>query len=252
MRKKIVAGNWKMNKDIEEGVSLISEILELSKSVELSAKEEIVIIPPFIHLTEAKKKLGSSEVKIGAQNVHHKAEGAYTGEVSSRMLASIDMDYCLVGHSERRTYQKETDEQMLGKTRQLLEAGIQPIFCLGESLEERESDRYFEVVKSQLTVIFTLSEEEFSNVVIAYEPVWAIGTGKTASSDQAQEIHAYLRRLISEKYGEAVANDTTILYGGSCKPENAADLFSKEDVDGGLIGGASLDAQSFIGIIKAL
>ena len=249
MRKKIVAGNWKMNKDLPEGKSLTEGILENFNQKEGS---HLILIPPFTHLSETKKLIGTRGLELGAQNVHHEANGAYTGEVSCSMLKSIDVEYCLVGHSERRIYQNESEDELLAKVKQLLLSNISPIFCIGESLEERESGREYEVIEEQLKVIFELSADEFSKLIIAYEPVWAIGTGKTATSDQAQDMHAFIRSKVEEKYGSSSSQSLSILYGGSCKPDNAEELFSKEDVDGGLIGGASLDASSFIAIYNLL
>ena len=252
MRKKIVAGNWKMNKDLGDGATLIEEILSGLGAKTLAEDQKVICIPPFIHLQKANNLLKNKPLELGAQNVHEEESGAYTGEVSAEMLKSVGASYCLVGHSERRTYQNETDTQLISKVKNLLTNGIVPIFCIGETLEQREAGQEFDIVRSQIEVLFELKSEEFSNIIIAYEPVWAIGTGKTASSDQAQEIHAYIRKVIADQYGSDLANELSILYGGSCKPDNAADLFSKEDVDGGLIGGASLDANSFMGIIKEL
>jgi triosephosphate isomerase len=248
MRKKIVAGNWKMNNTLSEGINLAQEII--NKNV-LNKDVEIILIPPFIHLASLTELSKDSMVCIGSQNNHEQSSGAYTGEVSSSMLADLGVQYGLVGHSERRTYNNETDEQLLAKTNALLNQNITPIFCCGEHLQERKSGKHFDTVKKQLEVAFNLNEEEFKKLVIAYEPVWAIGTGETASSDQAQEIHAFIRGCITKKYSEETAENTSILYGGSCKPGNARELFAMRDVDGGLIGGASLDASDFSVIINA-
>jgi triosephosphate isomerase len=248
MRKNIVAGNWKMNTNLKDG-------LDLAVAVEKSASEKtsdaiMIIAPPFTHLAEAKKVL--SEVKLAAQNCASEESGAYTGEVSVDMINSTGAEYVIIGHSERREYYKEDDALLAKKVDLALSKGLKPIFCIGEVLEERESEKHFEVVSGQLEKgLFHLSSEQFAEVVIAYEPVWAIGTGKTASPEQAQEIHAFIRKQLSENYGNQVADNTSILYGGSCKPSNAEELFANPDVDGGLIGGASLKAEDFIQIANA-
>ncbi len=249
MRKKIVAGNWKMNKTFEEAEELLAYVAE---AIEKKTPCEVVACPPAVYLEMATDFAEESNLLVGAQNVSQFESGAYTGEISAAMLDSVDVDYCIVGHSERRKYFNETDEMLAQKVNQLLEYGIQPIFCCGEQLEEREKEIHFGVVRSQLdNGLFHLNENEFANVVIAYEPVWAIGTGRTASPEQAQEMHAFIRGLITEKYGKKVADSTTILYGGSCNPGNARELFSQEDVDGGLIGGASLKGEDFIKIVNS-
>ncbi len=248
MRKNIVAGNWKMNTTVSEGVKLATEVNEALNNVD--AKCEVVICVPFTHLTSCKAVCGE-KLHLGAENCADKAKGAYTGEVAASMVASTGADYVILGHSERRAYYGETVEMLAEKTKLALENNLKVIFCIGEVLEEREAEKQNEVVKAQLESVFCLSAEDFGKIVLAYEPVWAIGTGKTATDEQAEEIHAYIRSLIAEKYGEQVAEDTTILYGGSCKPSNAKGLFAKPNVDGGLIGGASLDAESFMGIVTA-
>lgn len=248
MRKNIVAGNWKMNTTVSEGVKLATEVNEALNNVD--AKCEVVICVPFTHLTSCKAVCGE-KLHLGAENCADKAKGAYTGEVAASMVASTGADYVILGHSERRAYYGETVEMLAEKTKLALENNLKVIFCIGEVLEEREAEKQNEVVKAQLESVFCLSAEDFGKIVLAYEPVWAIGTGKTATDEQAEEIHAYIRSLIAEKYGEQVADDTTILYGGSCKPSNAKGLFAKPNVDGGLIGGASLDAESFMGIVTA-
>lgn len=248
MRKNIVAGNWKMNTNLKEG-------MELAMAVEKSASEKttnavMIIAPPFTHLAEAKKVL--VEVKLAAQNCASEENGAYTGEVSVDMIKSTGAEYVIIGHSERRDYYKEDDALLARKVDLVLSKGLKPIFCIGEVLEERESEKHFEVVSGQLEKgIFHLSSDQFAEVVIAYEPVWAIGTGKTASPGQAQEMHAFIRKQLTGKYGSEVADNTSILYGGSCKPSNARELFANPDVDGGLIGGASLKAEDFIQIVNA-
>ena len=248
MRKKIVAGNWKMNTTVSEGVKLATEVNEALNGVD--AKCEVIICVPFTHLTSCKAVCGE-KLHLGAENCADHTKGAYTGEVSASMVASTGADYVILGHSERRAYYGETVEMLAEKTKLALENNLKVIFCIGEVLEEREAGKQNEVVKAQLESVFSLSAEDFGKIVLAYEPVWAIGTGKTATDEQAEEIHAYIRSLIAEKYGDQVADDTTILYGGSCKPSNAKGLFAKPNVDGGLIGGASLDAESFMGIVTA-
>lgn len=249
MRKNIVAGNWKMNTTVPEGVKLASEVNAALEGI--TPKCDVVIGVPFTHLTAVKAVIGE-KLGLSAENCADKAKGAYTGEVSAAMVASTGATYVILGHSERRQYYGETAATLKDKVALALENGLCPIFCIGEVLEERENGTYFDVIKAQIVEsLFDLSAEDFGKIVLAYEPVWAIGTGKTATADQAQEIHAFIRGLIAEKYGEQVADDTTILYGGSCKPSNAKELFEKPDVDGGLIGGASLDAESFMGIVTA-
>lgn len=237
-----------MNTTVSEGVKLATEVNEALNNVD--AKCEVVICVPFTHLTSCKAVCGE-KLHLGAENCADKAKGAYTGEVAASMVASTGADYVILGHSERRAYYGETVEMLAEKTKLALENNLKVIFCIGEVLEEREAEKQNEVVKAQLESVFCLSAEDFGKIVLAYEPVWAIGTGKTATDEQAEEIHAYIRSLIAEKYGEQVADDTTILYGGSCKPSNAKGLFAKPNVDGGLIGGASLDAESFMGIVTA-
>ncbi|MES2827551.1 MAG: triose-phosphate isomerase [Bacteroidota bacterium] len=249
MRKKIVAGNWKMNLEYAEGVSLFSEIVNMVKD-EKKGDQIAIICAPFIHLNSL-AKLGGSVVSVGAQNCHNKESGAYTGETSAKMVKSVGCEYVIIGHSERRQYFAESDELLAEKTVIALQNGLTPIYCIGETLDERNNGSYFDVLKSQLVNgVFTLSAEEFSKTVLAYEPVWAIGTGLTATSDQAQEVHAFIRNEIAEQYNQTVADDTTILYGGSCNPKNAAELFAQGDIDGGLIGGASLKSRDFVDIIK--
>ncbi|OOG78821.1 triose-phosphate isomerase [Algoriphagus sp. A40] len=252
MRKKIVAGNWKMNMTLDEGQKLTSEIVNMYKD---EALEGVIAVlnPPFPHIFPVKKLIGSIPgIAVGAQNCSDKEAGAYTGEVSAKILASFGVQYVILGHSERREYFKETNELLSEKVKQALANGLIPIFCCGESLEIRTAGTHESNVKFQLTQsLFDLSPEDFSKVVIAYEPIWAIGTGKTATADQAQEMHAALRRHIATKYGKEIANETSILYGGSANPGNAKELFSKPDVDGGLIGGASIKSRDFLDIIKS-
>lgn len=238
-----------MNKSFDEADELISGIMDKLEEVTLDPNNQVIICPPFPFLEMAGDYSDESYFAVGAQDVSTEESGAYTGEVSAAMLESMDLEYCIVGHSERRAYHHETDEMVARKVDQLLKHEIHPIVCCGEVLEERETNKQFDVVKRQIVDgLFHLSAEQFANIIIAYEPVWAIGTGKTATPDQAQEIHAYIRGLIAEKYGKEVADNTSILYGGSCKPSNAKELFANPDVDGGLIGGASLKADDFIGI----
>lgn len=252
MRRKIVAGNWKMNLNFDEGQKLTSEIVNMLKDEHL--KDITVILnPPFVHLYPVKKLIGDTpNLFLGSQNCSDKSSGAYTGEISAGMLASFGVKYVILGHSERREYFKESNELLTAKTRQAIDNGLTPIFCCGEPLEIREAGTHEEYVKNQLSEsLFGFSTEEMSKIVIAYEPIWAIGTGRTASSDQAQEMHAALRSHIASKYGTEIAEDISILYGGSCNPSNAKDIFSKLDVDGGLIGGASLKSRDFVEIVKS-
>ena len=252
MRKKIVAGNWKMNMTFEEGQILTSEIVNMYKDE--NVKDVIAILnPPFPHLFPVKKLIGDvAGVSIGAQNCSDKESGAFTGEVSAKILASFGVEYVIIGHSERREYFNEDNELLATKVKTALANGLKPIFCCGESLDIRTAGTHEPNVKFQLTQsLFDLSPEDFSKVIIAYEPIWAIGTGKTATADQAQEMHAALRRHIASKFGKEIADNTSILYGGSCNPKNAQEIFSKADVDGGLIGGASLKSRDFMDIIKS-
>lgn len=251
MRKNIVAGNWKMNMDYEQGLSLFSEIVNMVKD-EVRGEQEVVVCSPYIHLPAlAKLSAGVTNVSIGAQNCHQAASGAYTGEISATQVKSTGATYVILGHSERRAYFGETDELLAAKVDAALGQQLKPIFCIGETKEEREAGDFFNLLKGQLNKgLFHLNEEQFRNVVIAYEPVWAIGTGLTASPEQAQEVHAFIRKTLAEQYGDAVANDTSILYGGSANPSNAESLFSQPDIDGGLIGGASLKSRDFLQIIN--
>ena len=251
MRKKIVAGNWKMNKNYTDGISLFSEVLNMAKD-ELRGNQQVIVCAPYIHLNSlAQLSNGYQQVNIGAQNAHQEETGAFTGEISAAMLKSVGVAYVILGHSERRQYFGENNALLAKKTNIALKNELIPIFCIGETLAERQSGEHFNIIKSQLAEgTFHLSAEDFSKLVIAYEPVWAIGTGVTASSAQAQEIHAFIRAQIAAKYNQAVADDISILYGGSCNPTNADELFSQADIDGGLIGGASLKARDFIDIAK--
>ena len=250
MRKKIVAGNWKMNMNLQDGIALAKELNETLKAEKPNCG--VVICTPFIHLASIAQFLDQKIIGLGAENCADKEKGAFTGEVSAEMVKSTGAQYVILGHSERREYYKETPEILKEKVLLAQKNDLKVIFCIGESLEEREAGKQNEVVKAELEgSVFNLSEEDFRKIVIAYEPIWAIGTGKTATAEQAEEIHAYIRSIIAEKYGQAVADDTTILYGGSCKASNAPELFAKPDIDGGLIGGASLKAADFKGIIDA-
>jgi len=251
MRKKIVAGNWKMNLGYNEGLSLFSEIINMFKD-EATGKQQAVICSPFIQLHSlAQLAKGYTNVAVGAQNAHQAESGAYTGEISAKMIKSVGAEYVILGHSERRQYFGESNELLAAKTDTALKNDLKPIFCIGETLQEREAEEHFNIIKSQLVEgVFHLDETDFAKLVIAYEPVWAIGTGVTASSEQAQEIHAFIRIEIAAKYGQEIAANTTILYGGSCNPKNAPELFAQPDIDGGLIGGASLKSRDFIDIVK--
>lgn len=250
MRKNIVAGNWKMNLTLQEGIALAKDVN--SRVSTISPKCEIVLGTPFTHITEVVKTVDAAKISVAAQNCANKVSGAYTGEVSAAMVKSTGAQYVILGHSERRAYYGETSEILKEKTDLALANDLLPIFCIGEVLEEREAGKHFDVVKQQIKeALFHLSAEAFGKIVLAYEPVWAIGTGKTASAAQAQEMHAVIRGLLKEQYGAEVADNCTILYGGSCNAGNAKELFSNPDVDGGLIGGASLKAEDFLAIISA-
>ncbi|MBQ6556817.1 MAG: triose-phosphate isomerase [Bacteroidales bacterium] len=247
MRKNIVAGNWKMNTTVPEGVELAKAVLAASAAVPADVK--LIVATPFTHLCPVAAVVGGTRIGLSAENCADKEKGAYTGEVSAAMLASAGCQYTILGHSERRQYYGETDEKLVEKTRLALANGLDVILCVGENLEEREAGRHFAVCESQIkNVLYNFTAEDMKHIIVAYEPVWAIGTGKTATAEQAEEIHAFIRKTIAEKFGEQVADDTTILYGGSCKPSNAKELFAQKDIDGGLIGGAALKADDFIGI----
>ena len=249
MRKNIVAGNWKMNTDMEGAQKLMTQLLSYSKNN--ASNCEIYIAPPSLFTMMAKDLLQGSGIEVYSQDVSEYESGAYTGEISGKMLQSIQVNGSLVAHSERRQYHGETDAHANKKVKMLLDLGLTPIYCNGETLEQRKAGNHFDVVKNQTeTALFTLSADEIKKVVIAYEPVWAIGTGETATPEQAQEIHAHIRSLIAEKYGQDVADKVSILYGGSVKPDNAKEIFSKPDIDGGLIGGAALKLEDFSKIIE--
>lgn len=252
MRKRIVAGNWKMNKSFSEAEELITDIADALDEVALQ-NAEVVLCPPALYIEMATDVAFESNFKVGAQNIYPEDAGAYTGEISPLMLKELNVSYCIIGHSERRKYFNESNEFLMQKVDALLKNEIRPIFCCGEVLSEREANKHFAVVKAQVAEsLFHLPVDAFRKVVIAYEPVWAIGTGITASKEQAQEMHTFIRGLITEKYGRETAEETTILYGGSCNGKNARELFSQPDVDGGLIGGASLKPDEFLQIVKSL
>ena len=249
MRKTVIAGNWKMYKTNKEAGEGLTQLKDLTKDV---STVDIVIGAPFTCLSDAVKAVKGSNVKIAAENVYPKEEGAYTGEVSPKMLKDIGVEYVILGHSERREYFGETDEFINQKVKAVLEYGMTPIFCIGEKLEDRESGKTLDVNTRQIKGgLAGLSQEEAKKVIVAYEPVWAIGTGKTATPEMAQETHKEIRNVLAEMFGKDVAEEITIQYGGSMKPENAKDLLSQADIDGGLVGGASLKADSFFEIIKA-
>jgi len=252
MRNKIVAGNWKMNNTLGEGVTLASEIVNMVAD-ELTDDVKMILCTPFIHLNSVSKIIGDAEkVFLGAQNCNDNLKGAFTGEISVDMLKSVGVQYVILGHSERREYYGEDNAFLARKVNTVLEAGLIPIFCCGETLETREKGEHFDFVTNQLTEsLFHLSDEDFKKIVIAYEPIWAIGTGVTASKEQAQEMHGKLRAHLAGKYGTEIAEGISILYGGSCNPKNANDLFAQKDIDGGLIGGASLKSRDFVDIGKS-
>lgn len=251
MRKKIVAGNWKMNLDKSSSENLVKKILE---STQEKKDIQIVLSPPFIYLEQVVKDCVSRpDVLIAAQNCSAYDNGAFTGEVSTNMLKSIGVDYVIIGHSERRQFFSESNDVLMNKISLSLSNNLKVIFCCGEDINQREKDLHFEIIKDQLkSTVFKLSANDFSKIVIAYEPIWAIGTGKTATSDQAQEIHGFIRSLITNNYNKNISDNTTILYGGSCKPSNAKAIFSEDDIDGGLIGGASLKSADFTSIISSI
>tara|TARA_R110002073_G_scaffold336440_1_gene533361 strand:- start:23664 stop:24413 length:750 start_codon:yes stop_codon:yes gene_type:complete len=248
MRKQIVAGNWKMNNDLPETVTLI---LNLKKQTQTS-QAEVMIAPSFVNLYHAFEALRTYDIEVVAQNMHYAKSGAFTGEVSANMLTSIGIQTVILGHSERRAYFNETDEDLAKKVDAALSNKMRVIFCFGEELADRKSNKHEDVVESQIkNVLFHLSKDAWKNIVLAYEPVWAIGTGETASPEQAQDMHRFIRETLMSRYGNSLANEVSILYGGSVKPNNAKEIFSKPDVDGGLIGGASLNAEDFYAIVNA-
>lgn len=249
MRSKIVAGNWKMNKNLVETEALLSEL-----SAKLpDTQAEVMVAPTYLNLSAAVRHLESSSIEVIAQNMHFAESGAFTGEISADMLLNIGIDTVIIGHSERRAYFGETDEILAKKVLTALSKNMRVMFCFGEELEDRKSGNHFNIVESQLkNALFSLDASVWSKIILAYEPVWAIGTGETASPEQAQEMHAFIRKTITDAYDTSIANNVSILYGGSVKPANAEEIFSKPDVDGGLIGGAALVADDFVAIIKAI
>jgi triosephosphate isomerase (TIM) len=248
MRKPLIAGNWKMNKTITESISLVKELIDFVKGYE---ETEIVICPPFTSLWVTKELVGDTNILLGAQNMYYKDEGAYTGEISASMLQNIGCDYVILGHSERREYFHETSQEVALKVRQALSFSIKPIICVGEKLEERESGSARDVVKEEVEAIFeVLKPQDATKVVFAYEPIWAIGTGKSATSSDANDMIKYIRNLLKDKFGEKISDQIRILYGGSVKPENVKELMSQPDIDGALVGGASLKALSFSRLVK--
>lgn len=249
MRKNIVAGNWKMNKDYSQAIELINEI----KAGKPNTTTEVILATPFPYLAKAVELVAGTDIKIAAQNMHQAEGGAFTGEVAANMLTSIGVNTVILGHSERRAYFHETDALLANKVDTALKHEMTVIFCFGEELKDRQDNNHFNIVEYQLRDgLFHIEKENWKNIVLAYEPVWAIGTGETASPDQAQEMHAFIRNLVDKVFGNEVAENVTILYGGSVKPDNAKEIFSKPDVDGGLIGGASLQANDFFGIIAGV
>ena len=246
MRKQIVAGNWKMNTTVPEGVELAKAVV--AKAAAVPANVGLIVATPATHLTSVAAVL-DSRVELSAENCADHTSGAYTGEVSAAMVKSTGAKWTILVHSERRQYYGETDEKLVEKTKLALAEGLGVILCVGENLEQREAGKHFDVCEAQIkNVLYNFSADDMKNIVVAYEPVWAIGTGKTATSEQAEEIHAHIRKVLAAKFGQTVADDTTILYGGSCKPSNAKELFAQKDIDGGLIGGAALKADDFIQI----
>lgn len=249
MRQKIVAGNWKMNNDLSQTEALLNDLIAQVPNTDA----RVMIAPTYVNLFQAFNVLKGHNVEVIAQNMHQAEKGAFTGEVSASMLKSVGVNTVILGHSERRAYFGEIDELLAAKVDTALANNMEVVFCFGEELEDRKADNHFAIVEAQLkNALFHLKGENWKNIILAYEPVWAIGTGETASPEQAQEMHAFIRKTISEAYGEGVGNGLSILYGGSVKPANAAEIFAKEDVDGGLIGGASLKAADFVAIINAI
>lgn len=249
MRRKVIAGNWKMHNDLKQSEDLINSLKNLLKDKSVNC--EVIICPPFTSLSEASKLISGSIIKLGAQNMHFEDKGAFTGEISSSMLKSTGCEFVILGHSERRTIFKENDITINAKIKKALEQGLKPIFCIGETLEEREEEITRDIIKRQVeNGLNGITSDQLKKIIIAYEPVWAIGTGKTATPEQAQEVHHFIRVLIEAKYSESVSENLIIQYGGSVKPENAKELLSQKDIDGALVGGACLIAESFYGIIK--
>lgn len=250
MRKKVIAGNWKMYNDLSESQNLISKLISGLSGKVINC--DVVICPPYTSLSEAASLIRDTPIKLGAQNMYFQESGAYTGEISAKMLKSVGCEYVILGHSERRTIFKETDKLINEKLKAALKAGLKPIFCVGETLEERESGKEKDVLKTQLSGgLNEISLDQMKNIIIAYEPVWAIGTGRTATPHQAEEMHNFIRNYIRDDFTPETADDLIIQYGGSVKPDNAQDLLSQKDIDGALVGGACLKADSFISIIEA-
>lgn len=249
MRRKIVAGNWKMNNDLSQTEALLNDLIAQVPNTDAS----VMIAPTFVNLFQAFTVLKGHNIEVIAQNMHQAEKGAYTGEVSAQMLKSVGVNTVILGHSERRAYFGEIDELLAAKVDTALANNMEVVFCFGEELEDRKTENHFAIVEAQLkNALFHLKQEDWKNIVLAYEPVWAIGTGETASPEQAQEMHAFIRKIVSDAFGKEVGDGVSILYGGSVKPANAAEIFSKEDVDGGLIGGAALKAEDFVAIINAI
>ncbi|WP_309608827.1 triose-phosphate isomerase [Flavobacterium sp.] len=250
MRTKIVAGNWKMNKNAEQTEDLINELID---KLPTDTDVKVVIAPTFVNLASAVDHTEFTNIRVAAQNMHQAEGGAFTGEISADMLKSIGVNTVILGHSERRAYFHETDALIANKVETALKHEMTIIFCFGEELKDRSTNSHFNIVEGQLRDgVFNLPESAWSNIILAYEPVWAIGTGETASPEQAQEMHEFIRETVRKQYGSQVADDVSILYGGSVKPDNAKEIFSKPDVDGGLIGGAALNANDFVGIVNAM
>jgi triosephosphate isomerase len=248
MRRKVIAGNWKMNNDLGASINLASE---LKSNLPELGENQVIVCPPFTSLESVKEIIKDSKIELGAQNMSEQDSGAFTGEISASMLKSVGCEYVILGHSERRTIYKESDELINAKIKKAIEAGLKPIFCIGETLAERESEITNDVVKKQLTEgLKGISEQDLSTIIVAYEPVWAIGTGKTATPEQAQEVHKFLRGIVSDLYSSNAADNIIIQYGGSVKPDNANELLNQPDIDGALVGGACLKSESFIGIIN--
>jgi len=251
MRKQIVAGNWKMNNDLDASKSLAKKVIKKLKKKSLK-NTRVIVAPTFVSLQKVASKAKGTKLQVAAQNMHQAKSGAYTGEVSAEMLKSVGVHIVILGHSERREYFGETDAILAEKVNAALENKLEIIFCFGEVLEDRKSENHFKVVESQIkNGLFHLDASVWKNIVLAYEPVWAIGTGETASPEQAQEMHAFIRKIVTDKYNQEVSENVSILYGGSVKPSNAKEIFSKEDVDGGLIGGAALNADDFIALVDS-
>ena len=251
MRKKIIAGNWKMNKSFDDAMALTSEVVNMIND-EYKGSALTVLIPPSLYVNSVSRMV-KGNVYSGAQNCHQEVSGAFTGEISAAMIKSCGAEYVIIGHSERRQYFGETNALLAKKVDSVLANNLTAIYCCGETLEEREANKHFEVLKSQISEgLFHLTNDQMQHVVVAYEPVWAIGTGKTASTAQAQEVHAFIRNLLKEKFGAAVSDNITIQYGGSVKADNAVELFSAPDIDGALVGGAALQSRSFVDIVKAM